>query len=163
MNNIKNFSEYITEAKSERKIVQDLARHLSFDKEIIKYLNTSRAKRTEGWRDLLSRKLHGKQLDYINYITKNMVADYNPQITGYVKMDTSTISDTSDNGEDTVSNKLTLGEIVNDISDRVTDIEDTLGIDPTNSDTLDKVKDKLKEVGYEPDWVENNDIEQEEE
>lgn len=164
MNNIKNYQEYITEMKSERKIVQDLARHLSFDKEIIKYLNTSRAKRTEGWRDLLTRKLHGKQLDYVNYITKNMVADYNPQITGYVKMETGDIYSDSTDGTDSTSNKMTLGEIVNDISDRVSDIEGTLGIDPEDAETLDKVVNKLKEVGYEPDWVDDeNDKEMSEE
>ena len=84
---ILRYCEYITEMKSERKTVQDLARHLAFDKDVIKYLNTSRAKRKIGWRELLTTKLRGQQLDYINYITKNMVADYNPQITGYIKME----------------------------------------------------------------------------
>ena len=32
MNNIKHFDEFITEVKSERDIVKDLARHLSFDR-----------------------------------------------------------------------------------------------------------------------------------
>ena len=41
---ILNYNDYLIEAKSERKIVQDLARHLSFDKDVIKHLNTSRAK-----------------------------------------------------------------------------------------------------------------------
>ena len=82
MNNIKYFDEFVTEAKSESDIVKDLARHLSFDRDVVKYLNTSRAKREIGWRELLADKLHGKNLDYINYITKNMVADYNPQIVG---------------------------------------------------------------------------------
>ena len=84
MNNIKDFSQYVIEAKSERETVRDLARRLSFDKDVIKYLNTSRAKRKIGWRELLQSKLHGNNLDYINYITKNMVADYNPQITGFI-------------------------------------------------------------------------------
>ena len=82
MRNIKYFDEFIIEAKSEKDIVKDLARHLSFDRDVVKYLNTSRAKREIGWRELLADKLHGKNLDYINYITKNMVADYNPQIVG---------------------------------------------------------------------------------
>ena len=84
MNNIKHFDEFITEVKSDKDIVKDLARHLSFDRDVVKYLNTSRAKRKIGWRELLSDKLHGKNLDYIKYITKNMVADYNPQIVGPV-------------------------------------------------------------------------------
>lgn len=164
MNNIKDYKEFLNEAKSERKIVQDLARHLSFDKEVVKYLNTSRSKRAEGWRELLARKLHGKQLDYINYITKNMVADYNPRITGYVKMNGASGSgdNEEDDGLDTISNKLSLGEIVNDIGDRVTDIENTLGIDPENHETLDKVVSKLKEVGYEPDWVDDENEQEEE-
>ena len=162
MNNLKNFSEYINESKSERKIVQDLARHLSFDKEIVAYLNTSRSKREEGWRELLARKLHGKQLDYINYITKNMVADYNPRITGVESSHGAYADDDYDeNGKETVTNKLTLGEIVSDIDDRVSNIEDTLGIDPDNAETLDKVKSKLKEVGYEPDWVEDEETKEE--
>ena len=56
MNNIKDFSQYVIEAKSEREIVRDLARRLSFDKDVIKYLNTSRAKRKIGWRELLQSK-----------------------------------------------------------------------------------------------------------
>ena len=87
MNNIKNYTEFLLEMKSDKDIVKDLARHLSFDKDIIKYLNTSRAKREIGWREMLDTKLHGKNKFYINYITKNMVADYNPQITGYIHID----------------------------------------------------------------------------
>ena len=59
MNNIKNYTEFLLEVKSDKDIVKDLARHLSFDKDIIKYLNTSRAKRELGWREMLDTKLHG--------------------------------------------------------------------------------------------------------
>lgn len=163
MNNIKNYQEYVTEAKSERKIVQDLARHLSFDKDIIKYLNTSRAKRTEGWREILTRKLHGSQLDYVNYITKNMVSDYNPQITGYIKLDGGDSYSDSTNDGNPSSNKMSLGEIINDLSDRVINIEDTLGINPEDATTLDKVTNKLKEIGYEPDWIDDEDEEKDNE
>lgn len=164
MNNLKTFSEYINESKSDRKIVQDLARHLSFDKEIVAYLNTARSRREEGWREILARKLHGKQLDYINYITKNMVADYNPRITGVESSQgTYATDDYDEDGKETVTNKLTLGEIVSDIDDRVSDIEDTLGIDPNNAETIDKVKHKLKEVGYEPDWIDEETKEEPEE
>ena len=44
MGKIKYFDEFIIEAKSEKDIVKDLARHLSFDRDVVKYLNTSRAK-----------------------------------------------------------------------------------------------------------------------
>ena len=71
MNNIKTYQDFIFEMKSEKDIVKDLARHLSFDKDVIKYLNTSRAKRTMGWRELLDDKLHGKNKDYINYYDLN--------------------------------------------------------------------------------------------
>ena len=88
MNTIKSYNEFLLlEMKTEKEIVQDLARHLAFDRDVIKYLNTSRSKRKIGWRELLDYKLRGKQKDYINYITKNMVADYNPRITGYIKID----------------------------------------------------------------------------
>ena len=50
MNNIKQYSNFILEMKSDKDIVKDLARHLAFDKDIVKYLNTSRAKREMGWR-----------------------------------------------------------------------------------------------------------------
>ena len=66
MNNIKNYTEFLLEMKSDKDIVKDLARHLSFDKDIIKYLNTSRAKREIGWREMLDTKLHGKNKCYSN-------------------------------------------------------------------------------------------------
>ena len=68
MNNIKSYKDFLLEYKSEEDIVKDLARHLSFDKDVIKYLNTSRSRRKIGWRELLQSKLHGSNLDYINYI-----------------------------------------------------------------------------------------------
>lgn len=157
---ILRYCEYITEMKSERKTVQDLARHLSFDKDVIKYLNTSRAKRKIGWRELLTTKLRGQQLDYINYITKNMVADYNPQITGYIKMEHEDDEEKVDTLKNT-GHHLDLTDIINDVSDRVSDIEDTLGIDPTNKETVQKAVNKLKEVGYEPDWLDEDDAEEE--
>ena len=161
MKNIRGYCEYITEMKSERKIVQDLARHLAFDKDVVKYLNTSRAKRTMGWRELLQTKLRGKQLDYINYITKNMVADYNPQITGYLHIEKEGDDDEKKDVLKRKGNNLDITDIVNNISDRVEDIEDTLGIDPDDKETLDKVVNKLKEVGYEPDWIGEEEEEEE--
>lgn len=160
MNNIKRYTDYVNEIKSERKVVQDLARHLSFDKEVIKYLNTSRAKRTEGWRELLSRKLHGDNLNYINYITKNMVADYNPQITGFIGLGNEEDEEEKD-GENIASttNKLSLGEIVDNINDRVENVEDVLGVKPKNMETVHKAIGKLKEIGYEPDWLDDDEKE----
>ena len=145
MNNIKDFTEYINEVKSDREIVRDRARRLSLDKDVIKYLNTSRAKRTMGWRELLQTKLHGNNLDYINYITKNMVADYNPQITGYISVNDETEEDfdeetEAENGEIT---KRELKNSLDDIVDRVEDIEDVLGIDPEDSDTVEVAKETL--------------------
>ena len=144
MNNIKNFSQYLIEAKSEREIVRDLARRLSFDKDVIKYLNTSRAKRKIGWRELLKSKLHGDNLDYINYITKNMVADYNPQITGFINPKES--DEEEENFDKRVSKKhrdMKLDASIGDIENRLEDIEYVLGIDPDDSDTVEFAKQEL--------------------
>lgn len=144
MNNIKDFSQYVSEAKSERETVRDLARRLSLDKDVIKYLNTSRAKRKIGWRELLQSKLHGSNLDYVNYITKNMVANYNPQITGF-------INPKEDGGEEVnfdkkVSKKHRDAEFntsLGNIENRLEDIEYVLGIDPDDSDTVEFAKQEL--------------------
>ena len=144
MNNIKNFSQYLIEAKSEREIVRDLARRLSFDKDVIKYLNTSRAKRKIGWRELLKSKLHGDNLDYINYITKKMVADYNPQITGFINPKES--DEEEENFDKRVSKKhrdMKLDASIGDIENRLEDIEYVLGIDPDDSDTVEFAKQEL--------------------
>lgn len=149
MNNIKDFSQYVIEAKSEREIVRDLARRLSFDKDVIKYLNTSRAKRKIGWRELLQSKLHGNNLEYINYITKNMVADYNPQITGFINPKES--DEEEENFDKKVSKKhrdMKLDASIEDIENRLEDIEDVLGIDPDDSDTVEFAK---KELGLNTD------------
>lgn len=145
MNNLKDFTQYVNEMKSDREIVRDLARRLSLDKDIIKYLNTSRAKRTMGWRELLQTKLHGNNLDYINYITKNMVADYNPQITGYLHINDEEEDyeekEETENGEEIT--KKELKNSLNGLIDRVEDIEDVLGIDPDDSDTVEVAKQEL--------------------
>ena len=149
MNNIKDFSQYVIEAKSEREIVRDLARRLSLDRDVIKYLNTSRAKRKIGWRELLQSKLHGSNLDYINYITKNMVADYNPQITGFINPNKS--GEEEENFDKRVSKKrrdMKLDASIGDIENRLEDIEDVLGIDPNDNDTVEFAK---KELGLNTD------------
>lgn len=144
MNNLKDFEQYVNEAKSVREIVRDLARRLSFDKDVIKFLNTSRAKRTMGWRELLQSKLHGNNLDYINYITKNMVADYNPQITGYINVKDEDEGDFDEEEEEkNKERKGVLGDNLDDIESRVEDIEYVLGIDPDDRDTIEIAKDKL--------------------
>lgn len=157
MNNIKSYKDFLLEYKSEEDIVKDLARHLSFDKDVIKYLNTSRSRRKIGWRELLQSKLHGNNLDYINYITKKMVAHYNPQITG------PTITPDEEDIEFIGRKKkfmdMSLANQLDDLNDRVTDIEDTLGIDPDDPDTVDKAQKELKEIGFEPDWLEDNEEE----
>ena len=144
MNNIKDFSQYVIEAKSERETVRDLARRLSLDRDVIKYLNTSRAKRKIGWRELLQSKLHGSNLDYINYITKNMVADYNPQIVGFINPKES--GEEEENFDKRVSKKhrdMKLDASIGDIENRLEDIEDVLGIDPDDSDTVEFAKQEL--------------------
>lgn len=144
MNNIKDFSQYVIEAKSEREIVRDLARRLSLDRDVIKYLNTSRAKRKIGWRELLQSKLHGSNLDYINYITKNMVADYNPQIVGFINP--SEGGEEEENFDKRVSKKrrdVKLDASLGNIENRLEDIEYVLGIDPDDSDTVEFAKQEL--------------------
>lgn len=160
MDNLKDYTQFINEMKSERQIVQDLARRLSFDKDIIKYLNTSRGKRTIGWRELLQTKLHGDNLNYINYITKNMVADYNPQITGYIKIEDEEEEDFDKKIEKEKLDYETspIRRVVKDIAKRVDDIEDVLGIDPEDSDTVEYAK---KELGLNVD--DENKIEEEQE
>ncbi len=162
MNNIKSFDEFLFEMKSVREIVRDLARHLAFDKDVIEYLNTSRAKRKIGWRELLDDKLHGKNKEFINYITKNMVADYNPQITGYIPVD-----DDGDDDEMHVNGRNKRHEDIEaeieDLEDRTEDIEDLLGVVPDKPESLDAVETALKDAGYEKPEIEDDDDDNKEE
>lgn len=149
MNNIKNYTEFLLEVKSDKDIVKDLARHLAFDKDIIKYLNTSRAKREIGWREMLDTKLHGKNKFYINYITKNMVADYNPQITGYIHINDDEDEEDFDQKErDRGFFDMSPEEQIADLNTRVESVEDLLGIDPDDEKSLDKVEKALDDAGY---------------
>lgn len=166
MNNLKDFIQYVNEVKTERDIVQGIARRLSLDKDVIKYLNTSRAKREIGWRELLQDKLHGSNLNYINYITKNMVADYNPQITGYVNIGKGEGGALGgENGEGSYDfGNAELGKSIRNIEKRVEDIEDILGIDLEDEDTIDRAKEKLQPIiGYEDSDFEEENEEPEEE
>ena len=143
MNNIKCFDEFINEMKSEKDIVKDLARHLSFDRDVVKYLNTSRAKREIGWRELLADKLHGKNLNYINYITKNMVADYNPQIVGPMNFkdtegDFENEKEAKENDEESP-----LERKVKKLEDKIDTLEDILEIDPVHPETIEITKKEL--------------------
>ena len=161
MNNIKNYQDFLLEMKSEKDIVRDLARHLAFDKDIIKYLNTSRAKREIGWREMLDTKLHGKNKDYINYLTKNMIADYNPQITGYIRINDEEegdfdIEQEQDRGFDEMSPE----EQIADLNTRVSGVEYVLGIDPDDEKSLDQVEKALDDAGYvkpEPEEAEEEE------
>ena len=151
MNNLKSYSDFLLEMKSDKEIVRDLARHLAFDKDIVKYLNTSRAKRELGWREMLDTKLHGKNKDYINYLTKNMIADYNPQITGYIHIndpeegDFDNDEEMKDRGFDDMSTE----DQIADLNIRVSGVEGLLGIDPDDEKSLDKVAKALDDAGYE--------------
>ena len=146
MKNVKHFDEYITEVKSDKDIVKDLARHLSFDKDVIKYLNTSRAKRKIGWRELLADKLHGKNLDYINYITKNMVADYNPQIVGPINFkDTEGDFDVENekNASEEYDERTYIEKTIDKLENRIEKIEDVLEIDPSEPESIEITKKEL--------------------
>ena len=161
MNNIKNYTEFLLEVKSDKDIVKDLARHLSFDKDIIKYLNTSRAKRELGWREMLDTKLHGKNKFYINYITKNMVADYNPQITGYIHInDEEEEEDFDQQDKDRGFDDMTPEEQITDLNDRVGDVENLLGIDPDKDASLDDVAKALDKAGYEKPEIKDDEEEE---
>ena len=161
MNNLKTYSDFILEMKSEKDIVKDLARHLAFDKDIIKYLNTSRAKREIGWREMLDTKLHGKNKDYINYLTKNMVADYNPQITGYIHINEPEEDDFDQKEEDDRGfDEMTPEEQITDLNTRVSGVEDLLGIDPDDAKTLDQVEKALDDAGYVKPEPEENEEEE---
>lgn len=161
MNNIKNYTEFLLEVKSDKDIVKDLARHLSFDKDIIKYLNTSRAKRELGWREMLDTKLHGKNKFYINYITKNMVADYNPQITGYIHInDEEEEEDFDQQDKDRGFDDMTPEEQIADLNDRVGDVENLLGIDPDKDASLDQVAKALDKAGYERPEIKDDEEEE---
>ena len=165
MNNIKYFDEFVTEAKSERDIVKDLARHLSFDRDVVKYLNTSRAKRKIGWRELLADKLHGKNLDYINYITKNMVADYNPQIVGPMNLK-------DDEGDFDVENEKTnnddekspIEKKIDRLEKKIDTLEDILEIEPGFPEAIEITKKELDLTPLEDKIAEKeeNEIEEEE-
>lgn len=150
MNNLKSYSDFIFEMKSEKDIVKDLARHLAFDKDIIKYLNTSRAKRELGWREMLDTKLHGKNKDYITYITKNMVADYNPQITGYVHINNDEEGDFDVDQEEQAKEfaELSMEDQLKNLNKRTSDVEGVLGIDIKDEKSLDKVEKALDDAGY---------------
>lgn len=158
MYTVKNYTQFITEMKSEREIVRDIARRLSHDKDIIKYLNTSRSKRKIGWRELLADKLHGGNLDYINYITKNMVADYNPQITGYINIGRSEESGEGEGEEFNFDGGVTrINLTFKELQDRLDNIEDVLQIDPEEEETVEITKDKLSVI-----LGEDSDIDEEE-
>ena len=151
MNNIKYFDEFITEVKSDKDIVKDLARHLSFDRDVVKYLNTSRAKREIGWRELLADKLHGKNLDYINYITKNMVADYNPQIVGPMNFKDNEgdfdVEREKDAKED--DGRTPLEKKIDKLEDRIDVISDVLEIKPGYPEATEITKQELDLTPFE--------------
>lgn len=164
MNNIKYFDEFISEAKSDKDIVKDLARHLSFDRDVVKYLNTSRAKRKIGWRELLANKLHGKNLDYINYITKNMVADYNPQIVGPTNFKDDS-GDFDVEREKKISNsdpKTPLEKKIDKLENKIDTIEDILEIEPGFPESIKITKQELDLTPFE-DKIGKEDLNLEEE
>ena len=162
MNNIKYFDEFVTEAKSERDIVKDLARHLSFDRDVVKYLNTSKAKRKIGWRELLADKLHGKNLDYINYITKNMVADYNPQIVGPMNFkDGEGDFDVENEKTNKDDEKSPIEKKIDRLEKKIDTLEDILEIEPGFPEAIEITKKELDLTPLEDKIADNKDIEEE--
>lgn len=165
MKNIKDFDEFIIEAKSDKDIVKDLARHLSFDRDVVKYLNTSRAKREIGWRELLADKLHGKNLNYINYITKNMVADYNPQIVGPTnfKDDRGDFDVEREKEVSTKDSKTPLEKKIDRLENKIETIEDILEIEPGFPEAIEITKQELDLTPFEDKISkEDENIEEEE-
>ena len=165
LSKIKYFDEFITEAKSERDIVKDLARHLSFDRDVVKYLNTSRAKREIGWRELLADKLHGKNLDYINYITKNMVADYNPQIVGPMNFkDDEGDFDVENEKNNKDDEKSPIEKKIDRLEKKIDTLEDILEIEPGFPEAIEITKKELDLTPLEDKIAEKeeNEIEEEE-
>ena len=78
-----------------------------------------------------------------------MVADYNPQITGFINPKES--GEEEENFDKKVSKKhrdMKLDASIGDIENRLEDIEDVLGIDPNDSDTVEFAK---KELGLNTD------------
>ena len=168
MNTIKHFDEFITEVKSDKDIVKDLARHLSFDRDVVKYLNTSRAKREIGWRELLADKLHGKNLNDINYITKNMVADYNPQIVGPVnfKDDEGDFDVEREKEAADDDGRSPLEKKIDRLEDRIDAISDVLEIKPGFPEATEITKQELDLTPFEDkvgdENKEDKEIEEEE-
>lgn len=158
MRNIKHFDEFIIEAKSEKDIVKDLARHLSFDRDVVKYLNTSRAKREIGWRELLADKLHGKNMNYINYITKNMVADYNPQIVGPINFKDDR-GDFDVESEKNISNddRTPLEKKIDRLEKKIDTIEDILEIEPDFPEAIEITKQELDLTPLEDKIADNKE------
>lgn len=169
MNNIKSYSEFVStnqinEDKSIENKIKNISRHLAFDKDVIKYLNTTRSKREIGWRDLLNTKLLGSDKNYINYITKNMVANHNSKITGPISVHVRNNDDDSSSIElDTTSKNTSLSKQVASINNRLEDVENVLGIDPDDSDTLIAAMDKAKELGFDTIERENEEDEEDNE
>lgn len=159
LNNIKHFDEFIIEAKSDKDIVKDLARHLSFDRDVVKYLNTSRAKREIGWRELLADKLHGKNLNYINYITKNMVADYNPQIVGPTnfKDDRGDFDVEREKEISSKDSKTPLEKKIDRLENKINTIEDILEIEPGFPEAIEITKQELDLTPFE-DKIDKEDL-----
>ena len=96
-----------------------------------------------------------------------MVADYNPQIVGPQKYSEKAEGDFDVRNEEEAQkekewNNSSLGDRIENIKDRVEDIEDLLGINPDDSDSLDKVDKALKDAGYDAPEIEIDDEEEEE-
>jgi hypothetical protein len=90
-----------------------------------------------------------------------MVADYNPQITGYIHInDDEDEEDFDQQDKDRGFDDMSPEEQIADLNDRVGDVEDLLGIDPDDDKSLDRVEKELDRIGYEkpePDETEEEE------
>jgi hypothetical protein len=90
-----------------------------------------------------------------------MVADYNPQITGYIHInDEEDEEDFDQQDKDRGFDDMSTEDQIADLNDRVGDVENLLGIDPDKDASLDKVAKALDKAGYEkpdPDEVEEEE------
>lgn len=79
-----------------------------------------------------------------------MVADYNPQITGYIHIDDDKDEEDFDQrNKDRGFDDISMEDQITDLNDRIGDVESLLGIDPDDDKTLDKVAKALDDAGYE--------------
>ena len=114
---------------------------------------------------MLADKQHGKNLDYINYITKNMVADYNPQIVGPVNFKDNEGDFDVENEKEAAEDdgRTPLEKKIDRLEDKIDTIEDVLEIKPGFPETIEITKQELDLTPFEDKIKDNEDKDIEEE